>query len=72
MQYAIKGSDEQWAKALEGKNVDDGPATIQIQGVREKRKLEDDDMEKEAMNETKLQKTKGKKSKKPKKKSRSN
>lgn len=67
MQYAVKGSDEQWAKALEGKSID-GPATVQITGVREKRKLEDEDIEQEASKETKLNNTKGKKAKKSDKK----
>ena len=63
MQYAVKGSDEQWARALDGKNLD-GPATVQIQTVREKRKLGEDDVEKEILQEEKLYKKskKGKKS----------
>jgi hypothetical protein len=70
MQYAVRGSDAQWAKALEGKSVDDGPATIQLQSTREKRKLEEQDIEKEASQETKLKNMKGKKTKKKSKKSR--
>jgi hypothetical protein len=63
MQYAVKGSKEQWEKVLEGKSLD-GPATVQIQTVREKRKLDDEDVEKEMVQEEKMyQKSKkGKKS----------
>ena len=63
MQYAIKGSDEQWANALDGKSMD-GPGTIQIQSFREKRKIDDDEMEKEITQEENLYKKskKGKKS----------
>lgn len=60
MQYAVKGSDDQWAKALDGKSLD-GPGAVQIQSVREKRKLEEDDLEKEATQEENMYK-KGKKS----------
>lgn len=67
MQYVIKGSDKQWAKALEGKSIG-GPASVQIQSVRDKRKLEADDMEREASNESKLEKTMGKKAKRTSKK----
>jgi N-acetyltransferase 10 len=58
MQYAIKGSTKQWEKALDGKDVKDG--TVVIQSVREKRKISDDDVEKEASKD-KLLKDKGKK-----------
>ena len=61
MQYAVKGSNDQWTKALDGKSMD-GPGTVQIQSVREKRKIEDDDLEKEAAQEENMYK-KGKKSK---------
>ena len=63
MQYAVKGSDDQWSKALDGKKLD-GPGAVQIQSVREKRKLEDDEYEKEATQEENMYK-KGKKSKTP-------
>ena len=53
MQYAVKGSKEQWDKVLEGKSLD-GPATVQIQTVREKRKLDDEDVEKEILQEEKM------------------
>lgn len=47
MQYAIKGSTKQWQKALEGKEVaKDG--TVVIPSMREKRKISEDDIEKEA------------------------
>lgn len=64
MQYAVKGSDDQWAKALDGKSIEEGTKTVQIQSVREKRKLDDDDMEKEVSKEEELYKKskKGKKS----------
>ena len=65
MQYAIKGSDEQWNNALDGRDVDEA-GTIQIRSVREKRKgLDDDDFAREASNEPKSKKSKtGKKKKK--------
>lgn len=37
MQFAVKGSDEQWAKALKGKEITQS-GTVQIESVREKRK----------------------------------
>ena len=51
MQYAVKGSDEQWEKALDGKDnvIDESSGTVQIRSIREKRKsLDDEDFEKEA------------------------
>jgi hypothetical protein len=64
MQYAIKGSNEQWKKALNGKEID-GTGNIQIESVREKRKnVDEDDYEKEGEQEQKLLKTKPKKKKK--------
>lgn len=65
MQYAVKGSSDQWAKALDGTNLE-GPGTVQIQSVREKRKLDDDEVEKEMTQEESLYKKskKGKKSSK--------
>jgi len=65
MQYAVKGSNDQWAKVLDGKNLE-GTGTVQIQGVREKRKLDDDEVEKEMTQEENLYKKrkKGKKSSK--------
>ena len=68
MRYAIKGSTKQWEKALEGKDLD-GTGTIQIHSTREKRKLDEDDIERE--NEMmKSKKSPAKKDKKSKKKSR--
>lgn len=66
MQYVVKGSDEQWRKVLDG-HGHDGPGTVQIQSVRDKRRaLEEDDIENEAKrDETK--RSSGKKNKKSKK-----
>jgi hypothetical protein len=48
MQYAIKGSDKQWEKALKGKEISES-GTVQIHSVREKRKqLDEEDFKKEA------------------------
>jgi N-acetyltransferase 10 len=48
MQYAIKGTDEQWGKVLEGKEIGE-TGTVSIRSVREKRKaLDAEDFEKEA------------------------
>lgn len=63
MQYAIKGSDEQWSKLLDGKDVNEA-GTLQIRTVREKRKaLGDDEFTKEANTEKQLKKTKTSKKK---------
>jgi N-acetyltransferase 10 len=40
MQYVVKGSNEQWSKVLEEKNVEGGVATVRIQSFRDK--LSDD------------------------------
>lgn len=73
MTYAIKGSDDQWSKVLEGKNLKGGPGTIQIQTTRIKRKkLGEDDIIQESQSD-KLRNRKscsGKKSKKLKKSNR--
>lgn len=51
MQYAIRGSDEQWNQALEGKGLNEA-GTVSIKSVREKRKVVDaDDYEHEAKHE---------------------
>ena len=48
MHFAVKGSDEQWSKALEGKDIS-APGNIQIKSVREKRKqLDEEDFQKAA------------------------
>lgn len=47
MQYVVKGSEEQWKKALK-ESIVDGPGTVQIHTTREKRKLDDEDLEKES------------------------
>jgi len=66
MQYAIKGSDEQWENILDGKKVGE-TGMVSVRSVREKRKAVDsEDMEKEAQHE----KTKESKKSKKKKKSR--
>lgn len=63
MQYAIKGSDKQWDKILDGKEITE-TGMVSVQSVREKRKAVDaEDMEKEAEHE----KVGSKKSKKKKK-----
>ena len=63
MQYTIKGSDDQWDKLLEGKEIGE-TGMVTVRSVRDKRKaVDDEDMEKEAQHE----KTKTKKSKKKKK-----
>ena len=64
MQFAVKGSDEQWEKALEGRSME-GPGTIQIQSVRAKRKVDDEVVEKEISQEESMYK-KAKKGKKKK------
>lgn len=67
MQYAIKGTDEQWEKALDGKTLNEA-GTIQIRSVREKRKnVDDEDFEREAENDKKYKKHKSGKKKKKKK-----
>lgn len=68
MQYAIKGSDEQWSKILDAKDLEEGTGTVQISTTRTKRKAIDEEaMEKEAEKEKLLQKSGSKKSKKSKK-----
>jgi len=63
MQYAVKGSDEQWSKVLNGKDITDS-GTVKIHSTREvgeKRKLESEDIEREADYQTSKNKNKGKK-----------
>ena len=68
MQYVVKGSEEQWNKALEGKDIK-GTGTVQILSIREKRKtLDDDDIAKEATRDEDKAPKSGKKGKKSKKK----
>jgi N-acetyltransferase 10 len=71
LKYVVKGSDKQWEKVLQEKDVS-GTGTVQISEVREKRKIvDDDDIDHEAKTEDKVNKTKGsKKQKNTKKKSR--
>ena len=67
MQFAIKGTDEQWKQALDGKDINES-GTIQIRSVREKRKKVDEkDFEKEAENDKTSKKHKSGKKKKKKK-----
>jgi N-acetyltransferase 10 len=63
MQYAVKGSDEQWKQLLKGKDVT-AAGTVQIQDVREKRKAVDDaDIENEAIRDGTLSQSARKSSK---------
>ena len=57
MQYVVQGSQDQWDKALEGKKLlddeDDQTGTVTISGIRQKRKvIDEDDVEREAANDT--------------------
>lgn len=71
MQYAIKGSDEQWQKALDGKEMTESGGTVQIKSVREKRKTVDEqDFEREANSEKLLRNPQGGKPNKKKRKGR--
>lgn len=55
LKYVIKGSDQQWKKALEGRDSG-GPGMVQISSVRDKRKAVDEaDMEHEASNDSAMQ-----------------
>ena len=66
MQYAIKGSDEQWEKALEGKDISEN-GSLQIRSIREKRKgVDETDFEREAQSEPASKKSKSNKKKKKK------
>ena len=69
MRYVVKGSDEQWKKALEGRELG-GTGTIQISSVREKRKIEEEDEEGAKKSKEPKMPSSHKKSKKAKKKSR--
>lgn len=56
MQYAIKGSEEQWRDAIAGKDMNE-PVTVSIRSSREKRKsVSDEDFEKESSNDAKKSK----------------
>lgn len=66
MHFAVKGSDDQWAKALEGKDMS-ASGTIQIKSVREKRKqVDEEDFQKAADNDKTTKKHKPNKNKKKK------
>lgn len=61
MQYAVKGTEEQWSQVLDGKGLAE-TGTVQIRSVREKRKnLDEDDYQKEAASERGMKKSKNKK-----------
>ena len=68
MQYTVKGTDEQWNKILDGKDVSE-TKMVSVRSVREKRKtsVEDGDIEKEVSHEASKSSGGGKKSKKKKK-----
>ena len=70
MQYAVRGTDDEWAKALEGKDVDGG--TVQIMSMQEKRpgkrRVNDEDIQRE-MDGASTPKSSSKKQKKGKKSS---
>jgi N-acetyltransferase 10 len=69
MQYAIKGSDEQWSKVLESGDLNEA-GTVSIKSVRPKRKnVDTDDYEREAQHETGKASKKKKKSTKGRRKS---
>jgi hypothetical protein len=64
MQYAVKGSDKQWEKALKGKEISES-GTVQIQSVSETRKqLDEEDIEREAERNPASKKQKATKQKK--------
>ena len=64
MQFAVKGSDSQWSKALEGKEIS-ASGTVQIRSVREKRKgVDESDFDHEAKSEPVSKKSKSHKKKK--------
>ena len=72
MQYAVKGSDEQWTKAIDEKDITErnGQDSQHPQQVKEKRKLDSDDIQREIDNQTpksKKQQDKKRSSKKSKK-----
>jgi hypothetical protein len=67
MQYAVKGTDEQWKNVLDGKDVL-ASGSVSIRSVREKRKsVDDEDIDREANNEKKLLSTSSSKKNKKKK-----
>jgi N-acetyltransferase 10 len=68
MQYAVKGSEEQWSKALDGKDVGDSVQIHSFVETREKRKLDSQDIEREAELQTPKKDGKGTKKKSSKKK----
>jgi hypothetical protein len=63
MQYAVKGTEDQWTQMLESNELNEA-GTVQIRSVREKRKLEEGDVEKEVEAERTLKNTEGASSKK--------
>jgi len=64
MQYAVKGSEEQWGRALSGRDIAEA-GTVQIRSVREKRKgVDEEDFKREAEHQSKKAKSSKKKKKK--------
>jgi hypothetical protein len=58
MQYAVKGNEEQWRRALDGREATGG-GMVQIHTVRPaKRKLEDKDIQREAQTDSTKQQSK--------------
>ena len=57
MQYAVKGTEEQWSKALNGKDIGDSVQIHTVRKTKEKRKLDNQDIEREA--ESQMPKTMG-------------
>lgn len=65
MQYVVKGSDKQWEKALEGKDLGSGTKTVQIHSSRPKRAMIEEEESNNHSNTKKPKKRKNdKKSKK--------
>jgi len=63
MQYQVKGSNEQWDQALQGKSMNES-STVQIQSSRPKRKAEEGDTTEDLIAKYSKQEGKTKKSKK--------
>jgi N-acetyltransferase 10 len=66
MQYVVKGSNQQWSKVLEEKNVEGGVATVRIQSFRDKLSADTSDQDKKRKQDGRPSdngKGKGKKSK---------
>lgn len=68
MQYAVKGSEEQWSKAVNGNKIGDSVRIHTVREMKEKRKLDNQDIERELESQTPTHKGSGKKKKSAKKK----